>query len=194
MDSIVATDAAHTYIADAYTFSPLRSITIPNVGQVDRWHLVSRDRLDPQYIETVQASFTALEPKLSDLAEAFYRHVGEQHPDLRSHLSFSTDPEGQAFGRLIAKIVADLPQPGTLLPLLHPLLQRYTPSNGSTIPYSGVKVALLEAIADSLDDGHTPEIRDAWDQSFRFLADLLQEMTVVREQDRPKGRKINLNV
>ena len=193
MDTIVATDAAYAYIADAYTFSPLRPVTIPNVGQVERWRLVSRDRLDPQYIETVQTSFVAIEPKLNDLAEAFYRHVGEQRPDLRSHFSLDHDPEGQVFSRFLAKIVADLRQPGTLLPLLYRLLHEYQPRNGATVPYSGIKTALLDAIAETLADDYTEMIHQAWEESFLFLSHHLQEMNIVTEQDLPKSKKVNLN-
>lgn len=196
MDGIVVTDAAHAYIADAYTFAPLSPLTITNVAKkVERWQLVSRDRLDSQAIETVQTSFTMIEARFGGFANAFYQRVGTQRSELRSHLSLAHDPEGQALGRLLAKIVADLPKPGTLLPLMHRLLQSYnTPSNGADIPYAGVKLALLGAIADSLGDDHTPAIRDAWAESFQFLADLLQEMNLVEAQEMPKGKKLNLNV
>lgn len=196
LDSVVVTQEAHAYVADAYTFVPLRSITIPNVGAVDRWRFVSRDRLDPQWVDRVQASFKLLEPNLAGVAIAFYDRLAARNSEWRSRLSAERDPEGRGFGRVLSQVVTDLRQPGSSLPLLRRLIQDYRQGNGATTPYAGVQAALVGAIAQGLGDDWTEDTRQAWEECCRFLAKVLQEMTVLTETERelPKQKKINLNV
>ncbi len=131
--------------------------------------------LSASTIATVKATIPVLKEHAVHITSRMYEHLFERYPQTRA--LFSRAPEDQP--KVLAAAVAAYAMNIDDLDALHDAVGRmaaaHVRTNVRPEHYPMVGDALLRAMRDVLGEAATPEILDAWQEAYFFLADILME-------------------
>ena len=130
--------------------------------------------MTPEEILLVQATFDALLPISTAVAQQFYHHLFEVAPTVRSR--FPDDMHGQydMLMAMINTVVHSLWNPDALVPILKQLGRRHVGYGTHTTDYDLVGEVLLHTLRHYLGTQFTVEVEAAWTTAYTFIATTMQ--------------------
>jgi hemoglobin-like flavoprotein len=130
--------------------------------------------MTPEDILLVQATFDALLPSSTAVAEQFYQRLFEVAPTVRSR--FPDDMRGQhaMLMAMINTVVHGLWHPDALAPILQQLGRRHVGYGTQTSDYDLVGEVLMHTLRHYLGAQFTEEVEAAWTTAYTFIALTMQ--------------------
>lgn len=130
--------------------------------------------MTPQQKYLIRKSFALLEVHGPVTGLAFYRRLFELDPSLRP--LFKSDIEAQAIKLMdmLGVLISHLEQPLLLETELRQMGQRHTEYGVQPRHYAIVGQALLDMIAEGLQEEFTPEVREAWTALYGAVSTTMQ--------------------
>jgi hemoglobin-like flavoprotein len=131
--------------------------------------------MDTHSVTLVQRSFETA-AKLGDkVAEIFYGELFEIDPSLRTMFKGNMEEQRKKLLSALALVVRSLHAPQAILEPVKALAKKHVAYGVEPIHYTYVGNALLRTLHKGLGDQFTPELREAWTEAFRMLADIMKE-------------------
>lgn len=129
--------------------------------------------MTPEQKRRVQASYRGLSDKRDQIAYAFYRHLFEQEPRLRSLFSSDLSVQGHKFVAMLGTIVASLDRLDALADMITSMGARHVGYGVSEADYAAVGRALMATLAEQAGDEWDAETEAAWQVCYDLIADLM---------------------
>ncbi len=126
-------------------------------------------------IALVQGSFRKVEPIAEQAAEIFYNKLFEYDPSLKPMFKGDIKDQGRKLMATLKVAVNGASDLNKLVPVLHQLADRHVGYGVKPKDYTPVGNALLFALKMGLGDEFTPELRQAWVDTFRLIATTMKE-------------------
>ena len=127
----------------------------------------------------VRESWARFEPIAIASARYFYDKLFELDP-AAGRLFAQTDMEaqGKKVMRMFAEIVRTLDQPETLVAEVADLGRRHMHYGVQDSQYDSVGTALLWTLEQGLGEAFTPEVRDAWTETYLYVSTIARRATM----------------
>ncbi len=126
-------------------------------------------------ISLVQGSFRKVEPIAEQAAEIFYNKLFEYDPSLKPMFKGDMKEQGRKLMATLKVAVNGASNLDKLVPVLHQLAVRHVDYGVKPKDYTPVGNALLFTLKTGLGDEFTPELRQAWVDTFRLIATTMKE-------------------
>lgn len=130
--------------------------------------------MTPRQIELVQASFADVKPIAATAADLFYDRLFKLDPQLRPLFRNDMQQQGQMLMSMIGAAVNGLSNLEALAPVVRKLGARHVGYGVRDEHYAVVGAALIWTLEQGLGAKFTPEVREAWTQTYGLLADVMQ--------------------
>lgn len=126
-------------------------------------------------VTLVQESWEQVVPIADTAARLFYQRLFELDPSLR-RLFTQTDMSEQRkkLMQMITVAVRGLSRLDELVPAVEALGNRHAGYGVTDAHYGTVATALLWTLEQGLGEGFTPEVREAWIETYTILATVMQ--------------------
>ena len=128
--------------------------------------------------ELVQTSFAQVRPIADAAAALFYGRLFELDPTLRPLFKGDMKEQGRKLMDMITLAVKGLDRPEALLPALAALGRRHAVYGVNEHDYETVGEALLWTLEQGLGPSFTPEVREAWEALYGFVAGAMRGAAV----------------
>ena len=115
-----------------------------------------------QQVYLIRKSFAELTRHQHVAALVFYRRLFELDPTLRALFKGDIEEQSRKLMEMLGMLIAMLEQPAGLDIELRAMGARHAGYGVKDAHYATVGQALLEMLAETLDQGFTPEVREAW--------------------------------
>jgi hemoglobin-like flavoprotein len=125
--------------------------------------------------QLVQESFKKVEPIAETAAEIFYKTLFEYDPNLRKLFKTGLKEQGKKLMSTLKVAIKGLDDLNALVPVLQQLADRHVQYGVKPEDYTPVGNALLHTLKVGLGDDWTPELRQAWVETFRTVATVMKE-------------------
>jgi len=127
------------------------------------------------HVTLVQESWEQVLPIADTAAQLFYQRLFELDPSLR-RLFTQTDMAEQRkkLMQMITVAVRGLSRLEDLVPAVEALGNRHAGYGVTDEHYDTVATALLWTLEQGLGEGFTPDVRDAWIETYTILATVMQ--------------------
>ena len=122
----------------------------------------------------VQQSWKKILPIRDEAAAMFYARLFELDPSLRPRFKGDVAELSRTWGAIISVAVANLEHPYILLPTLYTLGAQQEKNGVQERHYDIVGVAFLDTLQRVLGEAFTPEVRVAWADGYRVIANVLK--------------------
>ena len=126
--------------------------------------------MNRQQIDLVRASFALVQPIAAQAAAIFYDKLFAADPSLRTLFRGDMAHQGERLMTMIGSAVGLLDRPDTLLPVLRQLGARHGGYGVVDAHYASVGTALLQTLEQGLGAAFTPEVRDAWVETYGLIS------------------------
>jgi hemoglobin-like flavoprotein len=126
--------------------------------------------MTPEQKELVQESFQKVLPISETAAKLFYSRLFELDPSLKDLFKGDMEEQGKKLMKMIATAVYGLDRLEEIVPAVEDLGKRHVNYGVRDQDYETVGEALIWTLQQGLDDGFTPEIKDAWIAVYGLLA------------------------
>ena len=143
--------------------------------------------MTPEKVKLVQESFQKVAPIAGTAADIFYARLFETAPEVRP--LFPADISGQK-GKLMQMLgvaVNGLSDLQSIVPAVQDLGRRHVPYGVKDEHYDAVGAALLYTLEKGLGDAWTPEVADAWTETYGVLADTMKAAAAEVQPEKKKG-------
>ena len=120
--------------------------------------------------QLVQQSFAQVEPIAEQAAEIFYQTLFQYDPNLKPLFKSDIKSQGQKLMATLKLAVRGLDDLDGLAPVLHALAERHVDYGVEAKDFTPVGNALLYTLKVGLGAQCTPELRQAWVDTFRTVA------------------------
>lgn len=134
-------------------------------------------------IDLVRESFAQVAPIAEKAAELFYNRLFEIAPRLKPLFRGDMKRQGQMLMAMIARMVAGLDDPDSLIGDIEELGERHDGYGVQEGDYDAVGEALLWTLKAGLGDAFTPEVREAWARVYQLAA-----VVMIRAADAARRR------
>ncbi len=118
----------------------------------------------------VQASFEKVVPISEAAAALFYQRLFELNPSLKMLFKHDMTSQGRMLLQTLTIAVKGLDHLEDLIPAIHQLGKRHIGYGVKDEHYAVVGEALLWTLEQGLGDAFTPEVREAWRETYTILA------------------------
>ena len=129
--------------------------------------------MDTQQIWLVQRSFSRL-AQIQGAPAAFYQRLFELDPALRPMFKGSIEEQGRKLMHVLSAAVHSLHDFDTLLPTVRSLGIRHRSYGIEDRHYDTVGEALMWTLEKALGADFTGEVRSAWAETYRVLANVMK--------------------
>jgi len=126
-------------------------------------------------VTLVQTTWTQVLPIAETAAALFYGRLFELDPALKPLFSTNIKEQGRKLMQMITLAVNGLSDAGTLIPVVQSLGRRHVAYGVQDEHYDTVGRALLWTLEKGLGDGFTPEVKEAWTETYLLLATTMKE-------------------
>lgn len=140
-----------------------------------RAHRDGSEDMTPDQVRLVQDSFAKVRPIADTAADLFYGRLFEIAPQVRA--LFPDDMREQK-GKLMAMLglaVTNLDRPEIVAPAVRELGRRHVAYGTLEAHYAPVGAALLWTLEQGLGPDFTPEVRQAWTETYGLVAGLMKD-------------------
>ena len=124
--------------------------------------------------ELVQSSFAKVEPIADTAAEIFYNKLFEYDPSLKKLFRSDMKAQGRKLMSALKIAVKSLDNLDSLVPILENMAVQHLGYGVKEKDYTTVGNALLFALKTGLGDAWTPELRQAWVDTYRIVAQVMK--------------------
>jgi len=125
-------------------------------------------------IKLVQDSFAKVAPIADQAADIFYNKLFEYDPSLRKLFKNDMTEQGRKLMATLGVAVKSLTDLNGLVPVLQKLSERHVGYGVKAEDYTPVGNALLFALKQGLGDEFTPDVREAWVETFRIVSQTMK--------------------
>jgi hemoglobin-like flavoprotein len=136
--------------------------------------------MTPETITHVRASWRQVQPIAPQAAALFYANLFEADPTLRPLFRTDLPTQGERLMKAIGLAVDRLDDLPALVPLLENLGRRHAGYGVVDAHYRTVGDALLRTLGQGLGEQFTPEVRDAWAQTYGAMAGVMMAAAAVQ--------------
>ncbi|MEI2578121.1 adenylate/guanylate cyclase domain-containing protein [Scytonema sp. PRP1] len=175
LNYILLSGSVYERIADSYTFIQNPVVTIQGLGEVETWTLVTTRKLVLTQVELVQSSFEKVKPIADKAAELFYQRLFELNPSLRHLFKGDMKQQQRKLMDMLALAVEGLRQPEQIIPAVQDLGRRHGGYGVKDEFYDTLGQALLWTLAQGLGVEFTTPVREAWQEAYTFLSEIMKE-------------------
>ncbi len=126
-------------------------------------------------ITLIQQSFAKVEPIAAAAADIFYKKLFEYDPSLKRLFKGDMKGQGKKLMAVLKVAVGSLNQLDKLVPTLQKLAKQHVQYGVKAEDYTPVGNALLYTLKQGLGDAFTPELREAWVNVYRLIANTMRE-------------------
>ncbi|GJE50018.1 Bacterial hemoglobin [Methylobacterium tardum] len=131
--------------------------------------------MTPEQIKRVQDSFAKVRPIAGTAADLFYGRLFEIAPQVRALFPEDMAEQKQKLMAMLGLAVANLAHPGTVVPALQDLGRKHVAYGTQAAHYEPVGAALLWTLEQGLGPDFTPEVREAWTETYALVARVMQQ-------------------
>lgn len=131
--------------------------------------------LTSRQITLIQRSFAKVEPIADAAADIFYKKLFEYDPSLRRMFKNDMKDQGRKLMAVLKVAVGSLNNLEQLVPTLRKLADRHAGYGVKPEDYTPVGNALLYTLKKGLGNEFTPELREAWINVYRLVANVMRE-------------------
>ena len=125
--------------------------------------------------QLVQESFAKVIPIAAVAGDIFYKTLFEYAPELKPLFKSDLKDQSKKLVTTLALAVKGLDDLDKLVPVLHQLAERHVDYGVKAEHFTPVGNALLSTLKQGLGDDFTPEVRQAWVETFRVVATTMKE-------------------
>lgn len=129
--------------------------------------------MTPQQIELVQTSFEKVVPIAGAAADLFYGRLFEIAPEVRPMFPQDMTQQKAKLMTMLGTAVTNLHRLDEILPAVKALGERHKGYGVTTAHYAPVGAALLWTLEQGLGPDFTPEVKDAWTETYTALAGVM---------------------
>ena len=130
--------------------------------------------MTPETQKLVRDSFAKVVPIAPAAAQMFYDRLFEIDPNLRPLFKGDMNEQGKKLMAMIGTAVANLDKLDTIVPAVLDLGRRHKGYGVTAAHYDTVAEALLWTLGKGLGDAFTPEVKDAWVETYTTLAGVMK--------------------
>lgn len=131
--------------------------------------------MTPQQVELVQSSFKKVEPIATEAGDLFYGRLFEIAPQVRPMFSDDISDQRDKLMKMLSTAVNNLHQVEQIIPAVQDLGRRHVDYGVKDEHYDTVGSALLWTLEQGLKDDFTPEVKEAWTETYTTLAGVMKE-------------------
>jgi hemoglobin-like flavoprotein len=131
--------------------------------------------MTPEKIQLVQDSFAKVAPIADKAADIFYDRLFEIAPQVRPMFPAEMSNQKEKLMQTLGVAVSNLHQVETILPTVQELGRKHVGYGVKDEHYDIVGSALLYTLEKGLGDDFTPEVKDAWTETFTIVAGVMKE-------------------
>jgi hemoglobin-like flavoprotein len=129
--------------------------------------------MTPQQIELVQTSFRKVVPIAGTAADLFYDRLFETAPEVRSMFPQDMKEQKAKLMGMLGTAVSNLHKLDEILPAVRALGERHKGYGVTAAHYAPVGAALLWTLEKGLGPDFTPEVKEAWTETYTALAGVM---------------------
>ena len=126
-------------------------------------------------VALVQQSFKKVAAMGEPVAELFYSELFAIDPSLRAMFKGDLRQQRKKLLAALGMVITSLHAPATIIGPARALAVKHVSYGVIPIHYTYVGNALLRALKKGLGEEFTPELRSAWVEAYRMLADVMKE-------------------
>lgn len=129
--------------------------------------------MTPEKIALVQDSFAKVAPIAETAADIFYDRLFEIAPEVRSLFPEVMTDQKKKLMQMLATAVNGLKDLDAIVPAVQSLGARHAAYAVKEEHYDSVGAALLFTLGKGLGDDFTPEVKEAWTETYGVLASVM---------------------
>ena len=129
--------------------------------------------MTPQTVSLVQHSFRKVVPMADTAADLFYARVFALAPEARALFPDDMAAQKTKLMQMLATAVQNLHKPETVVPVVRDL--GHVGYGVAPAHYAIVGEALMDTLAQGLGEEWTPEIAEAWRETYETIAKVMLE-------------------
>ncbi|BCJ92273.1 hemoglobin [Terrihabitans soli] len=129
--------------------------------------------MDDSTVALVQTSFAKVKPIAPVAADLFYARLFETAPELRPLFPEDLAEQKRKLMAMLAAAVSGLSNIGEIAPAVSALAVRHAGYGVEPEHYVPVGASLLWTLEQGLGEDFTPEVREAWTETYTFLASFM---------------------
>ncbi len=130
--------------------------------------------ITPRQKALVQSSFAKVEPIADDAAKIFYDKLFEYDPKLKHMFKSDMKAQGRKLMSTLKVAIKGLDDLDSLVPVLENIAVQHLSYGVKDKDYTTVGNALLYALKTGLGSEWTPELRQAWVDTYRIVATVMK--------------------
>jgi len=142
--------------------------------------------MQQEQVKLVQSSFEKVAPIADKAADIFYDRLFEIAPEVRPLFPADMSNQKEKLMKTLAVAVQNLHQVDTILPVVKDLGARHVGYGVKDEHYDSVGAALLYTLEAGLGEDWTPELSDAWTETYLTLAGVMKQAAAEAEANAPK--------
>ncbi|MEQ8208243.1 MAG: globin family protein [Lacipirellulaceae bacterium] len=131
--------------------------------------------MTPEQITLVQTTWAQVEPSADQVAGLFYGRLFEIAPEVKPMFTTDIAEQGKKLMQMIGVAVNGLPKLDTIVPAVQQLGVRHIEYGVEAGHYDSVGAALLWTLEQGIGDGFTPEVKEAWTETYVTLATVMKD-------------------
>ncbi|MEE7489081.1 globin family protein [Methylobacterium oryzae] len=131
--------------------------------------------MTPEQVRLVQDSFAKVRPIAGTAADLFYDRLFEIAPRVRDLFPGDMTEQKQKLMAMLGLAVANLNRPDTVVPALQDLGRKHAAYGAQDSHYAPVGAALLWTLEQGLGPDFTPEVREAWAETYALVAGVMKQ-------------------
>jgi hemoglobin-like flavoprotein len=126
-------------------------------------------------ISLVQKSWRQVLPISDTAAALFYKELFRRDPELRALFKGDMKEQGRKLMTVMTVVVQGLPRLEALVPEVQELGRRHARYGVRPQHYDTVGAALLWTLGHGLGDAFTPEVKEAWTETYAALSRTMKD-------------------
>jgi hemoglobin-like flavoprotein len=131
--------------------------------------------MSPETERLIRESWREMEPHAAEFADLFYVRLFEVAPEVRAMFALADmDAQKRKFVDMLAEIVRVLDDPARLVGEVAASGSRHLDYGVQDRHYDIVGSALLWTLGQALGERFTPELREAWRETYGLLAAVMR--------------------
>lgn len=137
--------------------------------------------MTPETVKLVQDSFAKVEPIAATAADIFYDRLFEIAPSVRSMFPAEMTDQKAKLMQTLGVAVNNLHQVDTVVPTIQDLAKKHVGYGVKDEHYDTVGEALIYTLEKGLGDDFTPQVKDAWIETYTLVATVMKEAAATVE-------------
>lgn len=130
--------------------------------------------MTPEQIELVQSTWNKVAPSAEQVAKMFYARLFEVAPEVKPLFTSDMEEQGKKLMQMLNVAVTSLTKLDSIVPAVQELGVRHNDYQVEPQHYDSVGEALLWTLDQGLGDEFTPEVKEAWTETYTTLATVMK--------------------